>query len=120
MLVRNVKLNDKTYFVPKQHDGTKTNPSKLCKAQAAAIGSRSAFNALWSKAGTWNGHGKCVSAMKKSKNAAATQEQILAAITSCKAEGLQGTALGNCVAARDGVAATPTERKGKHKSKKRP
>ena len=122
VLVRNVKLNDKTYFVPKQHDGTKTNPSKQCKAQAAAIGSRSAFNALWGKSGTWNGHGKCVSAMKKSKNAAATQEQILAAITSCKAEGLKGTALGNCVAARDGVAATPTERKSKHKhkSKKRP
>ena len=120
VLVRNVKLNDKTYFVPKKHDGTKTNPSKLCKAQAAAIGSRSAFNALWGKPGRWHGHGKCVSAMKKSQNAAATQEQILAAITSCKAEGLQGTALGNCVAVRDGVAATPTERKWKHKSKKRP
>lgn len=120
VLVRNVKLNDKTFLVPKKGGKpTKSNASQQCKAQAAAIGSRSAFNALWGKYHRWNGHGKCVSAMKKSHNAGAAQEQILAAITSCKAEGLQGTALGNCVAARDGVAATPTERKDKkYKHKK--
>jgi hypothetical protein len=121
VLVRNVKLNDKTYFAPKHTKPVKPKPWQLCKTQAAAIGSRSAFQALWGKHGRWNAHGKCTSAMKKSPNPTATQEQILAAIASCKAEGLQGTALGDCVAARDGVAATPTERKWKkHKSKKRP
>jgi hypothetical protein len=59
----------------------------------------------------------CVAAVAKARNAGATQEQILAAITSCLAKGLKGTALGACVAARDGVAATLTERQ-EHKRKK--
>lgn len=121
VLVRNVKLNDKTYFVPTTPGGgttPKTNPSKLCKAQAAAMGSRAAFNELWGKNGTSNGHGKCVSSVAKARNAGATQEQILAAIASCKAKGLKGTALGACVASRDGVAATLTERQ-EHKAAKK-
>lgn len=95
----------------------KTNPSKLCKAQAAAMGSRAAFNELWGKTGTSNGHGKCVSSVAKARNAGATQEQILAAIASCKAKGLKGTTLGACVASRDGVAATLTERQEHNASK---
>ena len=80
------------------------------------MGSRSAFNELWGKTGTSNGYGK-YAAVAKARNAGGTQEQILAAITSCKAKGLKGTALGACVAARDGVAATLTERQ-EHKRKK--
>ena len=116
VLVRNVQLNDKTYLVPKTKPG-KVNPAKLCKAQLAAIGSRSAFNELWSTNGKSNGFGKCVSAVAKARNAGATQESILAAIEACKAQGLKGAALGSCVAERDGVAATKTE-KGERKAKK--
>ena len=116
VLVRNVRLNDKTYLVPKTKPG-KVNPAKLCKAQLAAIGSRSAFNELWSTNGKSNGFGKCVSAVAKARNAGATQESILAAIEACKARGLKGAALGSCVAARDRVAATKTE-KGERKAKK--
>ena len=117
--LRNVKLNGTTYLTPAAPQPGKTNPSKLCKAQAAAMGSRKAFNELWGKTGTSNGHGKCVSAVAKARNAGATQQQILAAIASCKAKGLKGTALGSCVAARDGVAATLTERQEHKKSKRK-
>jgi len=119
VLVRNVQLNDKTYLVPSAKGG-KVNPAKLCKAQLAAAGSRAAFNELWSTNASSNGFGKCVSAVAKARKPDATQESILAAIESCKAKGLKGAALGRCVAARDGVAATKTEaaeRKAK-KSKK--
>ena len=108
VLVRNVKLNDKTFLVPKTK-GAKVNPAKLCKAQLAAMGSRSAFNELWSTNGKSNGFGKCVSAVAKARKPGSTQESILAAIESCKAQGLKGAALGSCVAARDRVAATRTE-----------
>ena len=121
VLVRNVKLNDKTFFVPVTTPAppAKTNPAKLCKAQLAAMGSRSAFNELWGKTGTSNGYGKCVAAVAKARNAGKTQAQILAAIETCKARGLKGTALGACVAARDNVAATLTERQEKPKKKGR-
>ena len=109
VLVRNVQLNDKTYLAPKTKGG-KVNPAKLCKAQLAAAGSRAAFNELWSTNASSNGFGKCVSAVAKARRPAATQESILAAIDSCKAKGLKGAALGACVAARDGVAATKTEK----------
>ena len=115
--VRTVKINNDTFLTTPAPNPAKTNPAKLCKAQLAAMGSRSAFNELWGKTGTSNGFGKCVSAVAKARNAGATQAQILAAITSCKAKGLKGTALGACVAARDGVAATLTERQ-EHKGKK--
>lgn len=115
--VRTVKINNDTFLTTPAPKPPKTNPAKLCKAQLAAMGSRSAFNELWGKTGTSNGYGKCVAAVAKARNAGATQEQILAAITSCKAKGLKGTALGACVAARDGVAATLTERQ-EHKRKK--
>ena len=115
--VRTVKINNDTFLTTPASKPPKTNPAKLCKAQLAAMGSRSAFNELWGKTGTSNGYGKCVAAVAKARNGGATQEQILAAITSCKAKGLTGTALGACVAARDGVAATLTERQ-EHKRKK--
>ena len=119
VLVRQVSLNGKAYFTVKQTQRPKTNPAKLCQAQLAAMGSRSAFNELWAVNGTSNGFGKCVSAVAKARNAGATQEQILAAIASCKAKGLKGAALGACVASRDGVAATLTERQEHRKSKGR-
>lgn len=106
VLVRNVQLNGTTFLVPK---APKVNPAKLCKAQLAAAGSRAAFNELWSTNASSNGFGKCVSAVAKARRPGATQEAILAAIESCKARGLRGAALGACVAARDGVAATRTE-----------
>jgi hypothetical protein len=120
ILVRNVRLNDKTFLAPEapKPPKTKVNPAKLCKAQITAMGSRAAFNELWSVSGTSNGFGKCVSSVAKARNAGATQEQILAAITSCKARGLKGAALGRCVAARDGVTATATESKEHQKAKK--
>ena len=120
ILVRNVKLNDKTFLVPEapKPPTTKVNPAKLCKEQITAMGSRAAFNELWSVSGTSNGFGKCVSSVAKARNAGATQEQILAAISSCKAKGLKGVALGRCVAARDGVAATATEAQEHAKAKK--
>jgi hypothetical protein len=113
VLARNVRLNDKTFLVPEapKPPKTKVNPAKLCKEQITTMGSRAAFNELWSVNGTSNGFGKCVSSVAKARNAGATQEQILAAIASCKAKGLKGAELGRCVAARDGVAATATEAK---------
>ena len=116
--VRTVKLNNETFLTATKPTTTKVNPAKLCKAQIAAMGSRSAFNELWAKTGTSNGYGKCVAAVAKARNAGATQEQILAAVASCKAKGLKGTALGACVAARDGLAATLTEGQ-EHKRKQR-
>jgi hypothetical protein len=117
VLVRNVQLNDKTFLAPKSTPG-KVNPAKLCKAQLAALGSRSAFNELWgTNANSRNGFGKCVSAVAKARKPGATQESIVAAIEACKAQGLKGAALGSCVAARDTVAATKTE-KGERKAKK--
>jgi hypothetical protein len=116
VLVRNVKLNNETFLVPKAAQ-PKLNPAQLCKAQLTAMGSRSAFNELWSVSGTSNGFGKCVSAVAHARNAGGTQAQILAAITSCKAKGLKGAALGACVASRDGVAATLTEKAEKRKAK---
>ena len=121
VLVRNVKLNDKTYLVPSTKPAnpkpTKVNPAKLCKAQQAAMG-RTAFNELWSTNGSSNGYGKCVSAVAKAKKGNVTQAAILAAIESCKAKGLKGAPLGSCVAARDGVAATLTEAAEHKKGKK--
>jgi hypothetical protein len=120
ILVRNVRLNDKTFLVPEapKPPKTKVNPAKLCKEQITAMGSRAAFNELWSVSGTSNGFGKCVSSVAKARNAGATQEQILAAIASCKAKGLKGAELGRCVASRDGVAATATEAKEHSKTAK--
>jgi len=122
VLVRNVKLNDKTYFAPTQPRPAKVNPTTACKAQQAALG-RAAFNELWAKSGTQNGFGKCVSAAAKARNLAAMQTLVLNASKACKAKGLKGERLGRCVAATDRVAATKTEaeeRKAANKSKTRP
>ena len=119
VLVRNVRLNGETFLVPKeQKPKAKLNPAKLCKEQLTAAGSRSAFNELWSVSGTSNGFGKCVSSVAHARNAGGTQAQILAAIASCKTKGLKGAALGACVASRDGVAATLTEKAEKAKAEK--
>jgi len=122
VLVRNIKLNDKTYLVPsskptKPAKPTKVNAAKLCKAQQDAMG-RTAFNELWSTNGSSNGYGKCVSSFAKAKKAHSSQTAILAAYEACKARGLKGAALGSCVAARDGVAATLTEAAEHKKAKK--
>ena len=110
VLVRNVKLNDKTYFTPTTPGGggTKVSPTTACKAQKAALGT-AAFNELWHINAQSNGIGKCVSATAKARNAAAQQASILNAAKTCKAKGLKGEKLGQCVAATDRVAATKTE-----------
>jgi hypothetical protein len=120
VLVRNVKLNDKTYFVPTPAGGggePKVNPTTACKAQLATLG-RKAFNELWAKDGTSNGFGKCVSAAAHARNLAATHSQIMTASKTCKAKGLKGEKLGQCVAATDRVAATKTEAQEQKASKK--
>ena len=58
--------------------------------------------------------------MKKSQNAGATQEQILAAITSCKAEGPPGHRARQLRRRARRRRSHATERKGKYKHKKRP
>lgn len=113
--VRNLKLNGVTFLTPTPEG--KINPARFCRDQIAATG-RPAFNELWNVSGTSNGFGKCVSAVAKARNAGATQSQIMAAIASCEAKGLKGAALGRCVAARDGVAATLTEKQEQKKTKK--
>lgn len=111
VLARNVKLNDKTFLVSSTPaPAPKVNPTTACKAQQAALG-RTAFNELWAKSGTSNGFGKCVSAAAKARNLAATHASIMNATKACKARGLKGEALGQCVAATDRVAATATEAK---------
>lgn len=108
VLVRNVKLNDKTFFVPAAPKPPKVNPTTACKAQLATLG-RTGFNELWAENGTSNGFGKCVSAAAKARNLSAMHTQIMNASKTCKAKGLKGEKLGQCVAATDRVAATKTE-----------
>jgi hypothetical protein len=117
VLVRNVRINDRVFVTPAPSGGTKLNPSKLCKAERARMGT-AAFNELWgTNANARNAHGKCVSTMARARNAGLTQQQILAAVTACRARGLRGAALGACVAATDGVAATRTERQERASAK---
>lgn len=117
ILVRNVKLNDKTYLTPAAPKPPKVNPTTACKAQKAALGT-AAFNELWSINAQSNGIGKCVSATAKARNAAAQQASILNAAKTCKAKGLKGEKLGRCVAATDRVAATKTEAEERKAAKK--
>lgn len=118
ILVRNVKLNDKTFLVPSQPAQPKVNPTTACKAQQAALG-RSAFNELWATSGTSNGFGKCVSAAAKARNLSGVQALIMNASKTCKVKGLKGEKLGQCVAATDRVAATKTEAEERKAAKKR-
>jgi hypothetical protein len=122
VLVRNVKLNGTTFFAPvAPPTTTKVNPTTACKAQQALLG-RTAFNELWATSGTSNGFGKCVSAAAKARNLSAMHASIMSASRACKAKGLKGEKLGQCVAATDRVAATKTEaqeNKGKKKGRRR-
>ena len=118
VLVRNVKLNNETFLVPATPKPPKVNPTTACKAQLATLG-RTAFNELWAENGTSNGMGKCVSTAAKARNLAAMQSQIMNASKTCKAAGHKGAKLGACVAARDGVAATLTEKQEQKKAKGR-
>ena len=106
--VRTVKINNDTFLTPKAPAPPKVNPTTACKAQQATLG-RTAFNELWNKDGTSNGFGKCVSAAAKARNLSAMHAQIMNASKTCKAKGLKGEKLGQCVAATDRVAATKTE-----------
>ena len=121
VLVRNVKLNGTTFFAPvAPPTPTKVNPTTACKAQQALLG-RTAFNELWATSGTSNGFGKCVSAAAKARNLSAMHASITNASKTCKAKGLKGEKLGQCVAATDRVAATKTEaqeNKGKRKGRR--
>jgi hypothetical protein len=108
VLVRNVHIGDKTFLTPGT-PGATLNPAKLCKAERTRLGG-AAFNELWgTNANARNAFGKCVSTMAHARNAGLTQQQIMDAAAACAARGLRGAALGACVAARDGVAATRTE-----------
>jgi hypothetical protein len=119
VLVRNATVNGKTFITPQQP--TKQNPTKLCAAQRASLGS-SAFNELWGTNGNdRNAFGKCVSAMAKAKHqgsAAAAQATILDTARACKAEGMNGERLGACVSVRDGLKATPSDPAGRKPAKK--
>lgn len=121
VLVRSVKLNNETFLVPATPKPPKVNPTTACKAQLTTLG-RTAFNELWAKDGTSNGMGKCVSTAAKARNLGAMQSQIMNASKTCKAAGHKGAKLGACVAARDNVAATLTEKaehaKGKAKGRR--
>lgn len=117
ILVRNVQLNDKTYLTPAAPKPPKVNPTTACKAQKAALGT-AAFNELWHINAQSNGIGKCVSATAKARNAAAQQATIMNAAKTCKAKGLKGEKLGQCVAATDRVAATKTEAQERKAAKK--
>jgi hypothetical protein len=116
VLVRNVRINDKTFITPGE-PGAGANPAKLCKAERARMGT-AAFNELWgTNANARNAYGKCVSTMAHARNAGLTQRQILDAVAACTSRGLRGAALGACVAARDGVAATLTEAQERTKAR---
>lgn len=128
VLVRMVTINGRTFVTPEAQAGpkAKVNPAQLCKAERARMGV-AAFNELWgTNANARNAYGKCVSTMAHARNAGLTQQQILAAVVTCRARNLTGAALGACVAATDGVTATRTEAqehasgkaKGKRKNKK--
>ena len=116
VLVRNVRLNNMTFITPTA-PGATSNPAKLCKAERTRMGT-AAFNELWgTNANARNAYGKCVSTMAHARNAGLTQQQILDAAAACSARGLRGAALGACVAARDGVAATRTEAQERTKAR---
>ena len=114
VLVRSITLNGTTFSLaqtttPPPTTGGKVNPAKFCSALRAKMGS-SAFNELWgTNANAKNGFGKCVSTVAHARNGGKTAQQITDAVTACTAKGLKGSALGSCVAAKDGVAATKTE-----------
>jgi hypothetical protein len=114
VLVRNAKVNDRTYLEPKTAGGgggqTKPNPSRLCNAERTLLGTK-AFNELWGKNGNdANAFGKCVSwKTQHLSTAVSAQASIIRASKACKAKGLRGEKLGQCVAAHDGLAATKTE-----------
>lgn len=114
VLVRNVTINGRTFITPQQP--SKDNPAKLCAAQRASLGT-GAFNELWgTNANSRNAFGKCVSAMAKAKREGTmtqAQQAVASATRDCKSQGLRGAALGACVSARDGLAATPADPAGK-------
>jgi hypothetical protein len=124
VLVRNVTINGRTFITPQQP--SKDNPAKLCAAQRASLGT-GPFNELWgTNVNSRNAFGKCVSAMAKAKREGTmsqAQQAIANATRVCKSQGLRGAALGACVSARDGLAATPADPAGKRgkgpKGKKR-
>src|SRR5215211_4137511 len=122
VLVRSVTINNTTYtFAPQGGGKGGVGPGQFCKALRTSMGT-DAFNELWgTNANSRNGMGKCVSAVAHARNAGKTEQQILGALAACKASGLKGGALGACVAANDGLAATRTEaQEAKTKPGKKP
>jgi hypothetical protein len=127
VLLRSVTINGTTTTFaspPGGGNAGKVSPGQICNAMRSRMG-REAFNELWSTSGTSNGMGKCASTLAHARNAGKTHDLIMQAIAACVAQGKTGAALGSCVAARDGTAATLTEsqeksakaKKGKGKSK---
>ena len=114
VLLRSVTINGTTYTFGTAGGGGgggnagKVSPGQVCKAQRDRMGT-AAFNELWATSGTSNGMGKCASSIAHARNAGKTNDQIMQALASCIAQGKKGAALGACIAANDGVAATLTE-----------
>ena len=118
VLLRSVTINGTTHTFGRTGGGNagKVKPGQVCNAMRSRMG-RESFNELWSTSGTRNGMGKCASTLAHARNAGRTHEQIMEALEECIAQGRTGAALGACVAARDGVSATLTERQEARKSK---
>ena len=113
VLVTSITANGTTYSLAQPTTppptGGSVNPAKFCAALRTKMGS-AAFNELWgTNANARNGFGKCVSTVAHARNAGKTEQQITDAVTACTAKSLKGSALGSCVAAKDGIAATKTE-----------
>jgi hypothetical protein len=120
VLLQSVTINGTTYTFAQQGGGGnagKVSPGQVCNEMRSRM-TRAAFNELWSTSGTSNGMGKCASTLAHTRNAGRTHDQIMQAIATCVAQGKKGAALGACVAARDGVAATLTEAQEKAKARK--
>jgi hypothetical protein len=120
VLLQSVTINGTTYTFAQQGGGGnagKVSPGQVCNEMRSRM-TRAAFNELWSTSGTSNGMGKCASTLAHTRNAGRTHDQIMQAIATCVAKGKKGAALGACVAARDGVAATLTEAQEKAKARK--
>ena len=98
MLVRNVKLNDKTFFVAGGAEAAEGQPDDGVQGAAGDARPHRVQRAL-GQDGASNGFGKCVSAAAKARNLSAMHAQIMTASKTCKAKGLKGAKLGQCVAA---------------------
>ena len=113
MLVRNVKLNDKTYFVPKTHEaGTKVEPDHGVQGAGRPRSARAAFNELWAHQRPVERHRQVRLGDRRRANAAAPQAQILnGRRRPARRRASRAPSSASASPRRDRVAATPTERR---------